>query len=50
MRAIVIVLAVPVPLFVFRAEVVLFVVHNGIAATRDVGPIVPSMRTRLFAD
>lgn len=37
-RAIVIVLAVLVPLFVYRAEVVLFVVHHAIDATRDVGP------------
>ena len=36
MRAIVIVVAVLVPLFVYRAEVALFVVHHGIEATRDV--------------
>jgi uncharacterized sulfatase len=38
MRAIVIVLAVLVPLFVYRTEVALFVVHHLIEATRDVGP------------
>jgi len=37
-RAIVVVLAVLVPLFVYRAEVVLFVLHHAIDAIRDVGP------------